>query len=133
MPAAKKKAPIELQLDEANTDNPIPYQEEGATMNASIPEIAVNFDINTGHARVQIQSEADYWRDYDQPYADEVTEKGDLVRLTDNSEAHILLSPAEALSVAAALQAVAIHLMERRPREIHRKTEPGAPGFEESI
>ncbi|MGI8392588.1 hypothetical protein [Leucobacter sp. W1038] len=45
MPAAKKKAPIELQLDEANTDNPFPYQKEGATMNASIPEIAVNFDI----------------------------------------------------------------------------------------
>lgn len=49
------------------------------------------------------------------------------------AEEDIAFTPTEACALAAALQAVAVHLMESEPREIRRTTEPGAPAFEESI
>ena len=42
-------------------------------------------------------------------------------------------TPETACALAAALQAVAVHVMEQQPREIRRITEPGAPAFEEAI
>lgn len=48
-------------------------------------------------------------------------------------EETISLAPAEACALAAALQAVAVHLMENTPRELRRNTEPGNPAFEEEV
>lgn len=90
-------------------------QEEGKTMNTSIPQAGSgrekfsSFEVATGHARIFIEENREYWGgDTTVPLA---------VRLTDNSESHLLLSAAEALSVAAALQAVAVHLMEQASTE----------------
>lgn len=90
-----------------------------------------HFDLTTGHARIRVQSEADYWHQYDSQHSTDITQAGGLVRLTDDSDAHILLSPTEALSVAAAIQAIAVGLLERSPREIRRSTEPGQPAAED--
>lgn len=93
----------------------LPFQEEGITMNTSIPQAGSDrekfssFEVATGHARIFIEENREYWGgDTTVPLA---------VRLTDNSESHLLLSAAEALSVAAALQAVAVHLMEQASTE----------------
>lgn len=64
-----------------------------------------SFDLSTAHARIFVESEGEYQGNDDLR-----------VRLTDNNDAHILLSAAEALSVAAALQAVAVHLLETSER-----------------
>lgn len=130
MTNTKKNAPEALHRDEG--DRSTNYQKE-ETMKPIISEFSSRFDISTGHARIEVQSEADYWRPHDGTYASEIAEQGDLVRLTDNSESHILLSPGEALSVAAALQAVATHLLEDKSHTITRRTEPGQPAFEEAI
>lgn len=78
---------------------------EGTIMKQSTPDKSFStFDIATGHARIFVEENREYWGgDTTVPMA---------VRLTDDSESHMLLSPAEALSVAAALTAVAVHLME---------------------
>ncbi len=55
-----------------------------------------------------------------------------LIRI-DGSDGPLLVTAAEALQVAAAIQAVAIDLLEQQPREIRRNTEPGNPSFEEGI
>lgn len=91
-------------------------------INNSLPDTTdfdTKFILKTGHARVWVQSQ-------NVPNADPVVE------LTDDFESNLLLTPAEALSLAAALQSVAVHLMEE-PRTLTRKTEPGAPQFEEGI
>lgn len=43
------------------------------------------------------------------------------------------LTAAQALSLAASLQAVSVFLLEAEPRTVTRKTEPGSPSFEEAI
>ena len=117
MPHNKKNALEALQRDEG--DNRNPYQ--GETMNTIQPQhadkLSSAFSIATTHARISVGSEREYWADNALP---------DVVRLTDDSESHMLLTPAEALSVAAALQAVAVHL-------IRRSTEAGNPSFEEAL
>lgn len=87
------------------------YQKEETmnTIQAQAADKFSSFEITTGHARIFIEENREYWGgDTTVPMA---------VRLTDNSESHLLLSAAEALSVAAALQAVAVHLMEQTGTE----------------
>lgn len=132
MTNTKRNAPEALHRDEG--DRSTNYQKE-ETMKLIIPESSSRFDISTGHARIEVQSERDYWI-ADGGYTDRVNylaDAGDLVRLTDDQGAHLLLSPAEALSIAAALQAVATHLLEDKTHTITRRTEPGQPAFEETI
>ncbi|MFV0435590.1 MAG: hypothetical protein ACK5LO_16655, partial [Leucobacter sp.] len=86
-------------------------------MNTSVPRDPARFDtrydVRTKHARIAVESERAYWAEHGYPErVDYLTGAGDLVRLTDDQDAHLLLSPAEALTVAAALQSVATYLLE---------------------
>ena len=117
-----KKAPNALQRTRGQKSETNNHEgNQTMTILADTPDarkFSTRFDLRTRNTRVEVQSERDY-----------SAEDVDLVRLTDDQEAHLLLSPAEALSVAAALQAVATHLLEDQPhhRSITRQTAPGQP------
>lgn len=66
------------------------------------------FALALSDCRVDIESDRAYWGD------DSIEDR---VRLTDTAESLLLLTPAEALSVAAALQAVAVDMLEQQSRE----------------
>ncbi|WP_458838484.1 hypothetical protein [Leucobacter sp. HY1910] len=55
------------------------------------------------------------------------------VIVLDVPERDAALSLEQALSVMAALQSSVVRLMEEQGRQITRRTEPGAPSFEETI
>lgn len=105
-----KKAPALSGVTGAIRTETIPL-EGNETMNTIQAQAADNFstyNIATGNARISIESDRDYWQNDTLP---------NRVRLTDNADAHLLLSPAEALSISAALTAVAVHLMEQDSAE----------------
>lgn len=52
-----------------------------------------------------------------------------IIELTDDHDSNVLMKPTEALAVAAAIQAVATHVLEEESRFIRRCTEPGEPDF----
>jgi len=85
------------------------------------PEPFSRFDLNLTHARAYIESEADYWAGSGTEAARqrraELAATGDLVRLDTSIDAVALFTPTEALTVAAALQAVAVYLLEQCGRE----------------
>lgn len=101
-----------------------PYKKE-ETMTSTVPHPSENSDaqfiLSTGHARIWVK-----------PALHGRTGES-IVELTDDYESNMLLSPAEALSVAAALTAVATHVLEEESRFITRRTAPGQPAFEEAI
>ena len=55
------------------------------------------------------------------------------VVVLDVPDRNAALTPAQALSIAASLQSLAVYLMEQEGRELHRRTEFGQPAFEEAI
>lgn len=126
MTANKRKAPNAKQFDdsreEGNNRNTI-KQLRNESVKTSISHTAKEFDpsffLTTGRARIWVRPES-------------LTSGEPVVELTDDYDSNMLLSPAETLSVAAALQAVATYLLEE-PKQLRRKTEPGAPSFEEGI
>jgi hypothetical protein len=125
MAAQKKNALNAKQFGDSreegnNRKNPL----EGLSVNTRLPQNPSKFEaqfiLSTGQTRIWVMPEL-------------VTDGKSVVSLTDDHDANILISPAEALSVAAALQAVAVHLMESEPREIRRHTAPGSPSFEDDV
>ena len=84
----------------------------------SIPHPSDNFDalftLLVGRTRVWVQPAS-------RPNGESVIE------LTDDLDSNLLMKPTEALAVAAALQAVATHVLEEESRFIRRSTEPGTP------
>lgn len=118
-----KKAPAATGAIKNRSTN---YQKE-ETMNTIIPEATVNqqatkFD-TTIHvagltiAPVNLSGDMTVAIDYDGELP------GELLAFT----------PHQACALAAALQTVAVHLLEEEPRHITRHTEPGNPSFEEAI
>lgn len=90
-----------------------------------------NFDarfiVEAEFGSIAVESERDYTSRHNCPEA--VIFAGiDLVRI-DNGDAVIHVDAADALALAAAIQAVAVDLLETRPREIRRNTPPGEPEF----
>lgn len=117
---AKKKAPIELQLVEANR-----IRLEGKeSMHTTLPVIGHKYEIATIDGRVWLESERDFWG---------APELAPNVRISAENGSHFVISAPEALSIAAALNAVAVRLMDTAPREIHRHTKPGNPPFEDDV
>lgn len=89
------------------------------------------FLISTEFGPITVESEREYIARYDS--AESVIFKGlDLVRI-DNGNDVVHVDAAEALQLAAAIQAVAVDLLEQQPRYVRRTTEPGAPSFEEAL
>ncbi len=117
MTASKKNAPEALQRVEGETQN----LGKESIMN-SLPTASDNFDalfvLKVGRNRVWVQ-----------PASRQNGES--IVELTDDLDSNLLLRPNEALAVAAALQSVATHVLEEESRFIRRRTEPGAPAFED--
>lgn len=109
----KKKSPA--ASGEISTES---HYERNESVKSTLPQFNTSFEIATKHASISV---------------DAAHGNDEAIVCLDIDGMHSPLSPAEALSVAAALQAVAVHQMESRPREIRRKTEPGAPSFEESV
>ena len=92
-----------------------------STVPQAVDKFDARFILSTAHARIWVQPET-HGRTGEA-----------IVELTDDYESNLLLSPTEALSVAAALTAVATHVLEEESRFITRRTVPGAPAFEEGI
>lgn len=90
----------------------------------SIPHPSDNFDalftLLIGTNRVWVQPAS-------RPNGDSIIE------LTDDRDSNLLMTPSEALAVAAALQSVATHVLEEESRFVRRRTEPGQPAFEEVV
>ena len=110
-----KKAPA--GQGEGETENPFHYQEEGVTMTSIVhhtPSLVESFDpeIRVGKYTV-FPADNTVW--------------------VHTPIGALSFTPEQACAVAAALQAVAVHVMEQQPREIRRSTEPGAPQFEAVI
>lgn len=104
-------------------------------MNTSVTHAPDNFDarflISTEFGSIAVESEREYIARFDS--AESVLLKDlDLVRI-DNGNEVIHVDAAEALQLAAAIQAVAIDMLEQQPRYLTRRTEAGAPAFEEGI
>lgn len=55
-----------------------------------------------------------------------------VIEFTDDHESNILMKPTEALAVAAALQAVATHVLEEESRFIRHCSETAAPSVGEA-
>lgn len=98
-------------------------QEGGQTM-STVSTASDNFDalfaLSVGRNRVFVQPAS-------------LANGDSIIELTDDHDTNLLLKPNEALAVAAALQAVATHVLEEESRFIRRRTEPGQPAFEETI
>lgn len=110
----KKKAPA--GQGEGNKSEPI-IQEQEQTMSTIIAHTPDKFDttfaLTTASGRV--------WAELDTDRAGKP-----VVALLDDLDSSMRFTATEALAVAAALQALAVHLLEE-PREIRRVTEPGSP------
>lgn len=117
----KKKAPVSVQLAEAVNRNPF----EGDPMSTTVPHPSDNFDaqfiLNAGRNRVWVQP------------ATCGKSGASIIELTDEFDSNLLMKPSEALTVAAALTAVATHVLEEESRFIFRRTEPGQPSFEGAL
>lgn len=115
----KKKAPAATGA--INTETP---RKRNESMNTSIPHPSDNFDalfvMSVGRNRVWVQPAS-------------LANGESIIELTDDLNSNLLMKPTEALAVAAALQAVATHVLEEESRFIRRRTEPGQPAFEEGI
>lgn len=74
---------------------------------------------------ITVESEKDYATRFGGQEA-VILEGLDLVRI-DGQHGPIHVDAAEALQLAAAIQAVAIDMLEQQPRYVRRATEPGAP------
>lgn len=98
------------------------------------PEMAKVFEarfvISAKFGSILVEPEHDYARRHGGQEG-EIFKGLHLVRIDNGIDGPIHLDAAEALQVAAAVQAVAVDLLEQQPREITRRTEPGAPGFED--
>lgn len=131
--STKKMAPVELQLAEAEHRNP--SHQEGETMTTSLPKTASIFDarflIDAEFGPITVESEREYIARFGGTEA-VIFKDLDLVRI-DNGNDVIHVDAAEALQLAAAIQAVAIDMLEQQPRYLKRRTEPGNPHFEEAI
>ena len=108
---------------EGNDRNTNPHQEGGVTMTSIVPHPSDNFDTAIMVAGRTVA-----------PGVMTGGTKPDesVVTLTTRDEL-LSFTPAEACALAAALSAVAVHLMEQEGRELHRRTKPGAPAFEEGV
>lgn len=95
------------------------------------PSFDARFVINAEFGQVTIEPEAEYIARHGAQEA-VIYEGLQFVRI-DGPHDPIHVTAAEALQLAAAIQAVAIDLMEQEPREIRRRTEAGAPSFEQVL
>lgn len=89
------------------------------------------FLIDAEFGPITVESEREYIARHD---SDEsaVLKDLDLVRI-DNGGGVVHVDAAEALQLAAAIQAVAVDMLEQQPRYVRRRTEAGAPSFEDVI
>ena len=121
--AAKKKAPIELQLVEANNRNTFEGKDSVNSSQSHAGRNRDNLDAQINVAGLTVMTS--------------VMRGGDLpdepVVVLRTFEELLTFTPAEACALAAALQAVGVFLMEEEPRIITRRTEPGNPSFEETV
>lgn len=127
-----KKASAATEAIKKSEPNPYEGEQTMSTVPQTADKFSNEFSIATTHARVYIEPDDDYCEKYGIKPEQRALDTAGMLRL-DTGEDVVFLSPAEALSVAAALQAVSVHLLEQQPREIRRSTEPGAPSFEEAI
>lgn len=119
MTITKKKAPaldgVSGAIDNQNKN----LERRIDSVNTIQPQTTDNFDtrfkLSTGQTRILIEAAED-----------PVVSERRVVSLNGEDSLHLRLRPEEALSVAAALQAVATYLLEE-PRQLRRRTEPGEP------
>ncbi|QZY52712.1 hypothetical protein [Leucobacter tenebrionis] len=133
MNSPKQKALNAEQFGDSREEGKTNPLGKGTIMNQSTPEKSFStFEVATAHTRVYIESDDEFCAQAGISNEMRVLDTTGMIRL-DTGDDVTFLRPAEALSVAAALQAVAVHLMEAAPRELRRNTEPGNPAFEEEV